>query len=111
MSIATLSIHMIFFVSVKSRLNSSGVKLEENKVHLFEISASGFRVQTKGTSGYRTNFTTNVITTSLERAIELFNAAHEKDEKMVCIEIHQVQKRDRMSENFIIDPNVQIIES
>jgi hypothetical protein len=85
--------------------------LEENKVHLFEIGASGFRVQMRGTSGYRTNFITNVITTSLERAIELFNDAHENDEKMNCIEIHHVQKRDRMSENFIIDPNVQIIES
>jgi hypothetical protein len=68
-------------------------------------------VQSRGTSGYRTNFTTNVITTSLEKALELFNVAHEEDEKMKCIEVHQIQKRDRMSENFIIDPNVQIIES
>lgn len=82
--------------------------MTERKVHLFEIGASGFRVHMKGVAGYRTNFTVNVITTSLSDALTLFNAAYEFDEKIQDIEVHHIQKRDRMTDNFIVDPLLRI---
>lgn len=84
--------------------------MADRSIHLFEVGASGYRINKTGVSGYRLNFEVNIITSSLEDALSLFNTAYMNDNTMSCIEIHRIQKRDRMTERFIVDPLLRIAD-
>lgn len=63
----------------------------DQKLHLYEISYSYFR-RTPSGGGWRSNDTLNILTTSIGRAIEIFNETERED-----AEIHRVEKRDRVA--------------
>lgn len=80
----------------EARMEVGGVSDNEAKIHLYEVAASEWRTRSGG-GGWRVNFSINLITTSVGRALALFEEAHPD------AEVHRIEKRDR-TERLQVDP-------
>lgn len=78
--------------------STSETQDNQPKIHLYEVGATEFRAYKNG-GGWRANFTFNILTTSIQRALDLCMEAHPD------AEAHSVIKRDRV-ESIHYDPRL-----